>query len=151
MGLDWETFSYGEVNINVNGMSKQPDWALGPRRPPPGTRKRPMVVAEIAISETRTRLQRDIDLWLDPSRGNTNVAIAIKINRTRLLITIDNIEIRESHIGDEVRVSGAPLTIPFDLLFLRPPKSPREGDLTIGKEGIEEFAKWVWEAQFAPF
>ncbi|KAJ5426525.1 hypothetical protein N7465_001595 [Penicillium sp. CMV-2018d] len=62
-----------------------------------------------------------------------------------------HIEIRESDTGDEVRVSGAPLTIPFDLLFLRPPQSPREGDLIIGREGIEEIAKWIWEAQFAPF
>ena len=165
MGLGWETFSYDEVNININGISKQPDWALGPRHPPPGTGKRPMVVAEIVFSQTR-RLQRDIDLWLDPSRGNANVAIAIKVNRTRPLITMDkyewnhangqaqlsqHIEIRESDTGDEVRVSGAPLTIPFDLLFLRPPKSPREGDLILGREELEEIAKWIWDAQFAPF
>ncbi|KUM56256.1 hypothetical protein ACN42_g10965 [Penicillium freii] len=166
MGLDCEIFSYGEVNMKVNGTSKQPDWALGPRHPPPGTGKRPKVVAEIAISQTRRRLQRDIDLWLDPSRGNANVAIAIEASRTRPLITIDkyewnhdngqaqlsqNIEIRESHAGDEVRVSGDPLTIPFDLLFLRSPQSPREGDLIIGREGLEDIAKWVWEAQFAQF
>ncbi|OQD71890.1 hypothetical protein PENPOL_c001G00085 [Penicillium polonicum] len=166
MGLQHDILSYAEVNINVKGMSKQPDWALGPRHPPPGTAKRPRVVAEIAISQTRRRLQRDIDLWLDPSRGKVNVAIAIKASRTRPLITIDkyewnhdngqaqlsqNIEIRESHAGDEVRVSGGPLTIPFDHLFLRPPQSPREGDLILGREELEEIAKWVWEAQFAQF
>ncbi|KAJ5931279.1 hypothetical protein N7516_005768 [Penicillium verrucosum] len=49
--------------------------------------------------------------------------------------------------GDKVSVSGAPLTIPFDRLFLRPPQSPpREGDLIIGSEEIEEIAKLVWEA-----
>ncbi|OQD67969.1 hypothetical protein PENPOL_c003G02300 [Penicillium polonicum] len=87
-------------------------------------------------------------------------------SRTRPLITMDkyewddaneqaqisqSIEIRESDTGDEVRVSEAPLTIPFDLLFLRPQQSPREGDLIIGREGMEEIAKWIWEAQFAPF
>ncbi|CAI7621256.1 unnamed protein product [Penicillium palitans] len=146
MGLHRATFSYGEVNIDINGRSKQPDWGLGPRHPPPGTRRRPAVVVEIAISQTRRRLQRDIDLWLDPSRGNTNVAIAIKANRTRPFITIDkygwdhgngqaqisqHIEIRESDTGDQVSVSGAPLTIPFDLLFLRPPQPPREETKTV--------------------
>ncbi|KAG0158997.1 Dehydrogenase, E1 component [Penicillium digitatum] len=82
MGLDRATFSYTEVNIDVNGTSKQPDWGLGPRRVPRGTNRWPTVVAEIAISQTRARLQRDIELWLDPSRGNANIAIAIKASRT---------------------------------------------------------------------
>ncbi|KAJ5209179.1 hypothetical protein N7449_003558 [Penicillium cf. viridicatum] len=166
MGLDWDTFSYGEVNIKVNGSSKQPDWGLGSRHARPGIKRRPTVVAEIGISQTRPRLQREIDLWLDPSRGNVNVAIAIRATRTRPLITMDkyewdhvngqvqlsqHIEVQESDSGDEVRVSGDPLTIPFDLLFLRHPQSPREGDLPIGREGIEEIAKLVWEAQFGAF
>ncbi|KOS40777.1 hypothetical protein ACN38_g8372 [Penicillium nordicum] len=166
MGLRLATFSYREVNNDLNGISKQPDWGLGPRHPPPGTGRRPTVVAEITISQTRTRLQRDIDLWLDTSRGNAGIAIAIKTNRTWPLITIDkyewdhanrqaqisqHIEIRESDTCGKVRVSGAPLTIPFDRLFLRPPQPPREGDLIIGREEIEQLAKLVWEAQFAPF
>ena len=122
------------------------------------------MVVEIAISQTRTRLQRDIDLWLDPSRGNANVAIAIKANRTRPLITIDkyewdhgngqaqisqHIEIRESDIGGQVSGSGAPLTIPFDL-FLRPPQPPREGDLIIGRQEIVEIAKWPGTLSLRP-
>ncbi|KAJ9482238.1 hypothetical protein VN97_g11206 [Penicillium thymicola] len=133
MGLDWETFSYSKVNINVNGISKQPDWGWAPYTP----------------------LLRDIELWPDPSRGN---AIAIKANRTRPLITMDkyewdltngqaqlsqHIKIRENDTGDKVSVSGAPLTIPFDRLFLRPPQPPREGDLIIGREETEEVAKLV--------
>ncbi|KAJ9482461.1 hypothetical protein VN97_g10971 [Penicillium thymicola] len=136
MGLRRATFSYRSVNIDVGGRSKQPDWAIGPGQPPPGTQKRPTVVAEVAISQTRRTLQQDIELWLNPSRGNVNIAIAIKANRTRPLITIDkyewdhtngqaqlsqHIEVRENDKGDKVSVSGAPLRIPFDLLFLRPP------------------------------
>ncbi|CAI7636513.1 unnamed protein product [Penicillium viridicatum] len=114
MGLGWETFSYDEVNININGMSKQPDWALGPRHPPPGTGKRPMVVAEIAFSQTR-RLQRDIDLWLDPSRGNTNVAIAIKTFLLRVSqiahTSLDRHHLDMDHDGDEDHHSGIPQNI----------------------------------------
>lgn len=121
---------------------------LSPRHPPPGTTNRPTVVVEIAISQTRTRLQRDIDLRVNPNRGNANVAIAIKANRTRPLITIDkygwdydngqaqisqHMEIRDSDTSDQVSVSGAPLTIPFDLLSLRHPQPPREGDHRKGR------------------
>ncbi|KAJ6125221.1 hypothetical protein N7471_012538 [Penicillium samsonianum] len=163
MGLHRAIFTYGEVNIDVAGMTKQPDWGWGPRRPPRGHPKRPTVVLEVAISETRKKLEQDMALWLDPSRGNTNIAIAIKASRARPTVTVDkyewdhangrvqnsqHIEVRESAEGDKVTVSGAPLHIPFDLLFLRSPQSPRETDLHIGNEELKEFAQWVWDAQF---
>ncbi|CRL25401.1 unnamed protein product [Penicillium camemberti] len=40
-------------------------------------------VLEVAILETESRLYRDMGLWLDPAKGNAQMAIAIKANRTR--------------------------------------------------------------------
>ena len=61
----------------------------GPRRPPRGCSKRPTVVLEVVVSVTERKLHRDVDLWLDPVIGNANIAMAIKLNRQRPLITIE--------------------------------------------------------------
>ncbi|CAI7598494.1 unnamed protein product, partial [Penicillium viridicatum] len=89
MGLDDAIHRYLGVDINVNGPIKQPDMGWGPRRPPRGCPKRPSVVLEVAVSETQAKLRRDVDLWLDPVRGDANVVIAIKISRQRAMISID--------------------------------------------------------------
>lgn len=47
------------------------------------------MVLEVAMSETERKLRRDIDLWLDPIRGNANIAMAIKVNRRRPMNSID--------------------------------------------------------------
>lgn len=57
-----------------------------------------------------------------------------------------HIEIWES--GDEVKVTGSPLIVPFHLLFLRNPETPREFDLAIGEKEFQELAKLTWEVQF---
>ncbi|OQE17389.1 hypothetical protein PENFLA_c024G07778 [Penicillium flavigenum] len=100
-----------------------------------------------------TGLQQDMRLWLDPARGKINIAIAIEASRTLPIITIDangqptlsqHIEIRGSDSVDEVSVTGAPLIIPFPLLFLRNPVPPVESDISTGEEGLKEIGTWVW-------
>lgn len=89
MGLDLAINHYHAADIDVNGRMKQPDMAWGPTRTPRGRHKRPTVVLEVAVSETKSKLHRDMDLWLDPGRGNANVAIGIKANRKRPMISIE--------------------------------------------------------------
>ncbi|KAJ5479600.1 hypothetical protein N7530_005109 [Penicillium desertorum] len=162
MGLDEAIHNYHGVDIDVNRQKKQADMGWGPRRPPRGFPKRPTVILEVAVSETERKLQRDVNLWLDPARGNANVAIAIKVNRKRPMISIDkwvwdhtngtslktqHIEVSESETG-EVKLSGGPLIIPFDLFFLRNPQIPRETDVVIDKEWLQKIAEWGWDMQF---
>lgn len=168
MGLDRTILPYAGVGINVNGRVKQADYGLGPRRPPPGRRppsgspKKPTVVMEVAVSETQAKLRRDVDLWLNPERGNANVAISMKANRKKPVLTVDkwewdatnqqsqntqHIVIAESESGDQVTVSQAPLVIPFHLLFGRPPSSPRETDIYISQQELVEIATLVWESK----
>jgi hypothetical protein len=138
MGLDEAIQDYLGVDTDVNGHRKQADMGWGPRRPPRGCLKRPSIVLEIGVSKTRRNLRRDVDLWLDPVRGNANVVIAIKVNRQRAMITIDlwiwdiingesintqHIEVSENE-NDEVKCSGGPLVIPSRLFFLRDPQTP---------------------------
>ncbi|CAG7978920.1 unnamed protein product [Penicillium salamii] len=162
MGLDGAINQYSAVDIDVNGRNKQADMGWGPRRPPPGCPKRPSVVLEVAVSETKKKILQDVDLWLDPLRGNANVVIAIKLSR-RAIITIDSwiwdtangkstnsqhIEVSENE-NDEVKLSGGPLLIPFRLLFLRDPETPRETDVIIGNEWLKSIAERGWEMQFS--
>ncbi|KAJ5517294.1 hypothetical protein N7527_008854 [Penicillium freii] len=162
IGLDEAIHRYLGVDININGQWKQADMGWGPRRPPRGCPKRPTVVLEIAVSETQRNLHRDVDLWLDPVRGNANVVIAIKVNRQRPMISIDkwvwdhlngtslnsrHIEVSESET-DRVQLSGGPLVIPFYLFFLRNPQIPRETDVIIDNRWLQKIAEWVWDVQF---
>jgi hypothetical protein len=132
MGLDEATHDYLGVDLNVNGRIKHPDMGWGPRRPSRGCPKQPSVVLEVAVSETRKKLRQDVEIWLDPVRGNANVVIAIKLSRQRAMIAIDlwiwdtvngkpinsqHIEVSENE-NDEVKLSGGPLVIPFRLFFL---------------------------------
>ncbi|KGO73426.1 hypothetical protein PITC_085640 [Penicillium italicum] len=162
MGLDNATYNYAAVDIDVNGRMKQPDMGWGPRRPSRDFPRRPTVVLEIAMSETPKKLQRDIDLWLDPFRGNANVAIAIKVSRQRAMISIDQWvwdhengkSLRSQHIEasesetDTVKLTGGPLIIPFHLFFLRNPQLPRETDVIIDNKGLLMIAERGWEMQF---
>ncbi|KXG48938.1 uncharacterized protein PGRI_028080 [Penicillium griseofulvum] len=163
MGLDEAITQYSGVDINVNSHRKQPDMGWGPWRPPRSCPERPSVVLEVAVSETRKKLRQDVDLWLDPVRGNANVVIAIKASRRRALLTIDlwiwdtvngksfnsqHIEVSENE-NDEVKLSGGPLVIPFRLFFLRDPQTPRETDVIIDNEWLQKIAVRGWDMQFS--
>ncbi|CAG7925020.1 unnamed protein product [Penicillium olsonii] len=162
MGLDEATHDYLGVDIDVNGGKNQPDMGWGPRRPPRGCPKRPSVVLEVAVSETRKKLRQDVDLWVDPVRGNAHAVIAIKLSRQRAMIAIDlwirdavngkpinsqHIEVSENE-NDEVKLSGGSLVIPFYFFFLRDPQTPRETDVIIDKEWLQEIAEWGWDMQY---
>ncbi|KAJ5154766.1 uncharacterized protein N7500_010205 [Penicillium coprophilum] len=163
MGLDEALYQYLGVDIDMNGRKKQPDMGWGPRQPLHSYPKRPSVVLEVMVSETPKKLRQDVDLWLDPVRGNANVVIAIKLSRRRAMVTIDlwkrdtvdGKSINSQHIEvsknkyDEVKLSGGPLVIPFCLLFLRDPQTPRETDVIIDKEWLQMVAELGWEMQFS--
>ncbi|KXG45246.1 uncharacterized protein PGRI_041590 [Penicillium griseofulvum] len=137
MGLDEAIYLYHGVSFDINGQNKEADMAWGPRRLP---------------HKTERNVHRDIDLWLDPHRGKANVAITIRINRQRPMISIDkwmwdsnngtsrrsqHIEASEDKMG-EVKVSGGPLIIPFRFFFLRDPDPrTRETDVIIDKECLQ--------------
>lgn len=164
MGLKRSIYHYRSTTFPVANGSKRPDAAWGPRRPPPGTPRRPTVVVETAITETNAKLRRDVGRWLDPIDGLGKIVLALKADRRRPKITIERwqytganaeiesvqtIEIIESSEGDEVTVNGGPLLIPFHLLFLRPAEPPREHDILIDEQELKDIAQLIWEIQFS--
>lgn len=163
MGLKRSIYHYRSTTISLANGSKQADASWGPRRPPPGTPRRPTVVVETALSETNAKMRRDVDRWLDPINGLAKIVLAIKADRRRPKINIERwqhtganseinpvqiIEITESNEDDEVTVTGGPLCIPFESLFLRPAEPPREHDLFIDEQELKDIAQLIWEIQF---
>ncbi|OQE03056.1 hypothetical protein PENVUL_c035G08886 [Penicillium vulpinum] len=152
---------YGGADINVgDGNMKQPDWGWSPRRRPCGVARRPSVVLEAGFSEPETKLHNDARMWVDPTRGEANMAITIKVNCRMSMITIQTWEwdsnSQQPHVtqscviektGDNVTVSQHALTILFNLLLLRPPSAPRETDIRLQKQDLVEIGTGVWQMQ----
>lgn len=164
MGLEESCYYYGSATIPVADGTKEPDAAWGPRPPPHGCSRRPTVVVETAITETRAKLLRDVSQWLDPTHGLAKVVLALKADRRQPKITIQRwqhnstnsgieavqtIEIMESSEGDKVTVKGGPLLIPFRLFFLRPAEPPREKDIIIDEQQLKKIADLIWDVQFS--
>ncbi|OQE44448.1 hypothetical protein PENCOP_c002G07341 [Penicillium coprophilum] len=136
-------FRYGGADINVGGGNiKQPDWGWGPARQP------------------ETKLRNDARMWVDPTRGEANMAITIKVNCRKPIITIQtwewNSDSRRPHVtqscvvektGDNITVSQQALIISFNLLFRRPPSIPREIDIRLQKPDLAKIGTGVWEMQ----
>lgn len=45
-----------------------------------------MVVLEVAVSESKAKLERDVEFWLDPARGNANIALTLEAARKKPVI-----------------------------------------------------------------
>ncbi|KAJ5955955.1 hypothetical protein N7501_010234 [Penicillium viridicatum] len=70
------------------GNWKRPDWGWGPIRRCDGP-KRPGVVV---VSENATKLRNDAVMWVDPVKGQANMAITIKVDHTNPRFTLDTYE-----------------------------------------------------------
>ncbi|KAJ5863602.1 uncharacterized protein N7529_005518 [Penicillium soppii] len=153
-----ETFSGTAIKAGASG--KQGDHGWSPLRPPCGYPHHPTVVLEVAVSETKAKLERDVLFWLDPERGNANIAITLKVNRKKPVITIQKWEwlyesprstqeiiIAEDTTGENITVSKHPLVIPFHLLMRRQASTPVESDITIEMADLKEIAQRIWNVQ----
>ncbi|KAJ5940767.1 hypothetical protein N7516_000935 [Penicillium verrucosum] len=161
MGLDEAIFTYGRVTINVgSGNTKEPDGDWGHRQRPRGVHNRPSVVLEVGLSEPDTKLPNDARMWVDPTEGKANMAITIRIHHRKPMVTIQTWEwdsnsqrsyVTQSCViektGDNTTVSQHALTIPFTLLFRRPPSNPQETDIRLQKEDLVDLGTRVWEIQ----
>ncbi|KAI9369036.1 hypothetical protein BJX61DRAFT_549891 [Aspergillus egyptiacus] len=141
---------------------KRPDQGWRPARPARGrTHRWPSMVLEVACSETKAKLATDVRYWKRAAPGDElKIILTIHINRPRPEITIEKHERNANNVGiptqrvvvskncqNKARVSGTPLVIDFQKLFLRPPALPREKDLEIGADKLEWLANQVWEEQ----
>ncbi|GFF36301.1 hypothetical protein IFM58399_04505 [Aspergillus lentulus] len=127
----------------------------------------PSMVIETAFSESQSKLANDARWWLNASGGELKTVITIAVQKKREAITIDKWEaISRPTRGDPgkmvpevvqkvtmtreggdapVHITGAPLIIGFEKLFLRPAEEEKgEGDVVFSRDNLAEIADLVW-------
>lgn len=87
------------------------------------------------------------------------IVFTLEVDRKMSTVTINKWEFcneqpcRTQHVevkkgeASSVRVSGGPLIIEFDKLFLRQPNSPKETDIQLDAETLRSLAISIWETQ----
>ncbi|KAL4778347.1 hypothetical protein BJX76DRAFT_366382 [Aspergillus varians] len=143
------------------------DQAYVPSRLPPGRSDHwPSMVIECGWSETRAKLEHDCRWWLHDSNGDVKIALSVSVHMRRKQVTIHKwesfqVQIRagQAQTGERlaqtivlsqvqshpIRVTGAPLRLEFDKVFLRQPLPTQdEHDIEITAEDLRFMAEEVW-------
>lgn len=115
------------------------------------------MVLEVGVIETEDKLREDARIWVDPVRGEANIAITIKVERNQALLRLEKwewdvaadrpkatrlVEMRGE--GGSVVVSGGPLLIPFQQIWRRAAAYSGEQDIIFEEENFAFLAKAVW-------
>ncbi|WEW54622.1 hypothetical protein PRK78_000042 [Emydomyces testavorans] len=155
----------GATDSATPDRKKQPDRSWGPRHLFQGrTANWPTVALEVAFSESREKVKRDMAWWLHQSKGAVLRAISIDIKRPsgNIYITswergtmptrnhpypdprvVQEVKIFRPKQGQSPRVTGDALVIPFQHLTLRAP-AEGEGDFIFTRDELLEIAEDVW-------
>lgn len=121
----------------------------------------PTVVLEVAYSETQSKLQSDVRYWLRGPEGEVKTILALRIAQNEPRIAIERWEstgnghgCRQQQVvitrtrSNKITITGAPLVLEFERLFLRAPTIPREQNIEIDDEKLEFLATRVWDKQW---
>ncbi|KAL2869557.1 uncharacterized protein BJX67DRAFT_370769 [Aspergillus lucknowensis] len=126
----------GKAGFQSASRLKCADQGYIPISLPPGrSRNWPSVVIECGWSESRAKLERDCRWWLHASGGDIKIALSI----SKLAQTIVISQTR-SH---PIRITGAPLCLEFDKVFLRQP-TRAEHNIEIAAEDLRFLAQDIW-------
>ncbi|KAJ9491316.1 hypothetical protein VN97_g1952 [Penicillium thymicola] len=79
--------SYGATRIDTPERNKQADRSWKPTRK---RRKFPMMALEVNVSETTTKLEKDIAWWINGLEGEVRIGITIDIKRRSGCIEIES-------------------------------------------------------------
>lgn len=141
---------------------KEGDASFLPKTLPPNRSYNwPSLVLEVGLSEGPNRLGQDAHYWLNESNHLVRSVITMKITKTQIIITrnqggkrtrrknhilkIQRIVIRRNNSGQHHHMIGAPLTIPFEDLFLRLP-GLAQGDIKFNNNDLQAWADETWYA-----
>ena len=175
MGLEDDLIPTGSKRIELTPHSKEPDSSWRPHTFPAGrTGKWPMVVVESGFSESLSRLRLDAQWWITRSGGDVKVVILIAILPSGPRIVIEkwtpdpNVETLRPGLRDRsprvtgtrvqetiltrgaknfITITGAPLVVTFDEMFLRTASPPQEFDIVVSMQALESIARKIWEEQ----
>lgn len=112
--------------------------------------------SEAAESETQSKLDYDVRFWLGESNGDVRIVFTLKVDRKTPTVIINkwefrheqphrtqHVEVKKGESG-HVAVSGGPLIIEFDKLFLLQPNFPKETDIELDAETLRSLAISIW-------
>ncbi|KAK2796325.1 hypothetical protein FQN51_009415 [Onygenales sp. PD_10] len=159
----------GSTRTETPDRQKQADGSWIPHELPPGrTRQWPSVALEVGYSESREKLKRDMEFWLNTS-NDVQMTLSIDIRRPSgniffttwkrgILIpprtssnpepqAMQEIKIERGRAGQQqLNITGGnSLVIPFQSIMLRQP-GQGEGDFVFTREDLLEVAGEVWLA-----
>ncbi|PKX95868.1 uncharacterized protein P174DRAFT_430188 [Aspergillus novofumigatus IBT 16806] len=167
-GLDLGLQLTGQVAITSNGRTKKADQTYRPIvLPQPRSDHWPTVVIQCAYSYSQpgSKLADDARWWLLEAGGDVKTALTIFVHQTRRGVVIEKWQLipRETRQdqnkkvpeitqravmsqktdNDPIRVTGYPLTLPFEHFFLRP-ANPGEGDIVLDESDLKTIANLIW-------
>ena len=170
MGLKRELKLLGSTTVTEQGVSKQPDSSFRPSNLPVGRdTKWPSVVVEIGYSETLNRLHADVQLWISRSRGQVKAVVLISVkqdlkqiifekfipdytplrpvraSRGPVVYAVCQQKVVVTRDQGQVVVTGGPLIITFEEMFLRSANPPNEHDYVFGQQELAEIAEDSWD------
>ena len=147
---------------------KEPDVGLKPRFARPNLADWPTLVFECGIQESLERLKVDSRWWLEDHGRAVNIVLLFTTCRSEKKIHIEQWELNPvsnpqvttgGHPGSPILsptrtcqidilpsgTSGAPLTLSFEKIFLRPPiEDLGEGDIVLTGEELQNYAARIW-------
>ena len=150
---------------------KEPDVSLKPRFARPNLADWPTLVFECGIKESLERLKVDSRWWLEDHGRAVNIVLLFTTSRSEKKIHIEQWELSpvpnpqlevttgghpSSPILSPTRTcqidilpsgtSGAPLTLSFEKIFLRPPiEALGEGDIVLTGKELQDYAARIWD------
>jgi hypothetical protein len=165
MGLPVRDFwPVGAGRLRGRSVSKEGDmaWKPAPLRPNKGDF--PTLVIEAGVSESLRKLRADARWWLSNSGGKVNIVLVMVLKEGPREIQIERWESRPSTgpvtrsnppiptpiqiiTIDSNNVTGAPLTLDFHLIFLRPINpnaTPAENDIVFTAQDLRNWANIFW-------
>jgi hypothetical protein len=167
MGLRWELIRLNATTYKTPRMSKEGDSAFKPRSMRPLETDWPTIVIESGWSQSLTKLREDARRWLENSRGAIKIVLLISIGRTARTMIIEKWEHRPvpanrpatrsntTQTPTKIQaitidsnsnppVNGAPLTLEFRKIFLRPAVPPLEHNFTFTWQDLLAYATSFW-------
>ncbi|KAJ5602783.1 hypothetical protein N7537_005739 [Penicillium hordei] len=159
MGLITALRGYPGATVEGADRGKQPNYGWGPKRRVPGQPRGPSITLQVAYSASDLKLTSDVRFWLNPDYGNANICLTLRIDRSRPEIRIEkwerqNNKAHRSQViwvtkqGRQLKVTDHPLLIPFESLFRYQSTCPREKELEISQQQLEEIATTIWDVQW---
>ena len=170
MGVPKREFaSLGSGRIKGDHSLKEADEAYKPLPLRGLSQDWPTMIFECGLSESLNRLRTDAGWWLNESGGHVKIALLISLKSTLPLIHIEKWQLRSgqrpmtravasnSHqppqlptCGQEIdidhnTVTGAPLVLEFENIFLRAPLPP-ETDVVFTAQDLLDWAELLWAA-----